>query len=114
MTARTNSTTREGETPPFLDGVPLRHVTLADRWPFTPTGLALGGGASGLEVLVATHARAPNAQDLRSAWRTRHGGRAAPLLLVVLHDKTAALCGPAGDDPPARLDLDPRQVDRIC
>ena len=114
MTARTTPTTHEGETPPFLDGVQLRRVTLADRWPFTPTGLALGGGASGLEVLVATHARVPSAQDLRAAWKVRHGGRAAPLLLVVLYDKKAALCGPAGDDPPARLDLDPRQVDRIC
>jgi hypothetical protein len=114
MTARTDPTTRAGETPSFLEGVPLRKVALADRWPFTPTGLALGNGTSALEVLVASHARAPSAQDLRSAWKARHGGRAAPLLLVVLYDHRAALCGPAGDDPPARLDLDLGQVDRIC
>ena len=114
MTARSSPTSTTGETPPFLDGVPLRRVTLGDRWPFTPTGLALGGGASGLEVLVATHPRTPSAQDLRSAWKTRHGGRAAPLLLVVLYEDKAALCGPAGDEPTARLELDPRQVDRIC
>ena len=114
MTARSSPTSHTGEKPPFLDGVPLRRVTLADRWPFTPTGLALGGGASGLEVLVATHPRVPSAQDLRSAWKARHGGRAAPLLLVVLYEGKAALCGPAGDEPTARLELDLRQVDRIC
>jgi hypothetical protein len=114
MTARTTPTTHEGDAPPFLDGIPLRKVALTDRWPFTPTGLALGCGASALEVLVATHLRTPSAQDLRAAWKVRHGGRAAPLLLVVLYDKKAALCGPAGDDPPARLDLDPGQLDRIC
>jgi hypothetical protein len=114
MTARSSPTSHTGEKPPFLDGVKLRRVTLADRWPFTPTGLALGGGASGLEVLIATYPRTPSAQDLRAAWKVRHGGRAAPLLLVVLYEGKAALCGPAGDDPPARLDLDPHQVDRIC
>ena len=114
MTARSSPTSHTGATPTFLEGVPLRRVTLADRWPFTPIGLALGTGTSALEVLVASHERAPSAQDLRSAWKARHGGRAAPLLLIVLYDNKAALCGPAGDDPPARLDLDLGQVDRIC
>jgi len=114
MTARPPPTSQDDATPTFLDGVQLRRVTLPDRWPFTATGLALGGGASGLEVLVATHPRAPSAQDLRTAWKARHGGRAAPLLLVVLYGKKAALCGPAGDEPPTRFDLDPGQVDRIC
>jgi len=99
---------------PFLDGVALRRVSVPDRWPYAPRGLALGEGSSALEVLVATHSRTPASADLRSAWKARHGGRPAPLLLVVLHGERAALCGPAGDEPPTRLDLDPRQVERIC
>ena len=100
--------------PQVLDGIPLRRVSLPERWPFQAKGLALGNGPSALEVLVATHNRVPRAPELRSAWKARHGGRAAPLLVVVLYDERAALCGPAGDDPPPRLDLDPGQVDRLC
>lgn len=105
---------RDPTSPSFLDGVPMRIVAVPARWPFALRGLAMGGGASPLEVLVATHQHAPTAQELRSVWKTRHAGRAAPLLLVVLYDTRAALCGPAGDDPAARLNLDARQVDRIC
>ena len=102
------------DAPPILDGIPLRRVSLPDRWPFQAQGLALGNGSSALEILVATHSSVPRAPELRSAWKARHGGRAAPLLVVVGYGDRAALCGPAGDDPPARLDLDPGQVDRLC
>lgn len=36
------------------------------------------------------------------------------MLLVVLYDGKAALCGPAGDHPPAFAGLDPGKVERIC
>ncbi len=46
--------------------------------------------------------------------RARRGGRAAPLLLVVLHPNGASLCGPSGESPPFRPDLDVKQVERLC
>jgi len=98
----------------FLEGIALRQVALPSGVPFSPVGLALGQGTAPLEVLIASNATPPNATALRSAWKARNAGRAAPLLFVVLHGDRAALCGPAGDDPPARLALDRGQVERIC
>ncbi len=98
----------------FLVGIPLRRVALSSRGPFAAVGLALGQGASPLEVVVASTTAPPDATALRSAWKARNAGRAAPLLLVALHGERASLCGPAGDDPPAYLELDRGQVERIC
>lgn len=98
----------------FLLGFTLRRVTLPAKSPFRAHGLALGNGASPLEVLVAEATATPALPALRSAWKVRKDRRAAPLLLVVLYADRAALCGPAGDDAPACVDLDPGQVERLC
>jgi len=98
----------------FLSGILLRKVPSPGGGAFEIIGLALGQGASALEVLVTSSAVLPSATALRSAWKARNAGRAAPLLLVILHDGRASLCGPAGEDPPAYLSLDRGQVERIC
>lgn len=98
----------------FLDDLALRPVKMPGASGFTPVGLALGPGASGLEVMVATYPSEPALPTLRSVWKERKGNRAAPLLLVVLYGDKAALCGATGDDAPAHLGLDPGQVERIC
>ena len=70
---------------------------------FKAGGLALGAGPSALEVLVATSESEPALPALRSAWKTRKGGRATPILLVVLYGDKAALCLwklPCGNDRP--------------
>ena len=84
----------------------FRPVKLQENFPFTSVGLALGDGPSGLEVLVAHSANEPRLPTVRSAWKARHGGRAAPLMLVVLQGDKATVCGPAGDDPPAYPGID--------
>ena len=94
----TRSTKKSSAEARFVDGVALRPVSLPAGTPFTAVGLALGQGASPLELLVTTDTATPNATVLRSAWKARNAGRAAPLLLVVLHGDRASLCGPAGDD----------------
>jgi hypothetical protein len=33
---------------------------------------------------------------------------------VALYGEQAALCGPAGDDPPVRLGVDRGQAERLC
>lgn len=105
----------DGDSTVFLSGVTLRPVTLPERTPFRARGLALGQGASALEVLLAESASAPNQATMRSAWKARNAGRAAPLLLVVLHDENrASLCGPTGDDPRTYPNLDRGQVERLC
>jgi hypothetical protein len=97
-----------------FSGFAFRPVKLPDNSPFTPVGLALGGGPSALEVLVARALNEPRLPTVRSAWKARHGGRPAPLLLVVLHGEKATVCGPAGDDPPAYPGIDIGQAERIC
>ena len=81
---------------------------------YRPLGLALGNGASPLEVVVATTDAEPRITDVRTAWKKRNAGRAAPLMLVVLYDSRAALCGPTGEDPPAYPNVDIGQAERIC
>jgi hypothetical protein len=98
----------------FLGSYSLRPVALPASCPYQSIGLALGNGPAALEVLVTRSATTPRLPTVRSVWKERNKGRAAPLLLVVLHDGKATLCGPAGDDPPAYLAVDPGQAERIC
>ncbi len=98
----------------FLESRDLRPLTLADPHGLKPVGLAIGNGANALEVAVADAGAAPSLTTLRNVWRARLGGRATPLLLVVLYDGKAALCGPGGEQPPAYVDLHPGAVERIC
>lgn len=77
-------TSRGSSRPAFLEGIALRRTSMPGGAPFRPRGLALGQGSSALEVLVATSDTEPALAALRSAWKARKGGRAAPLLLVVL------------------------------
>ena len=51
---------------------------------------------------------------LLAAWRERRAGRAAPVLLVVLHAKGASLCGATGEEPPVYPHVDAGQVERVC
>ncbi len=114
MSAEPSGRTKKNGDADFLDGVALRPVTLSGAPSFTSTCLALGRGASPLEVVIASSSAAPSAATLRSAWKARNGDRAAPLLFVVLHDQRASICGPAGSDPPAYVSLDRGQVERVC
>src|SRR5689334_19382672 len=98
----------------FLKEHQLRPWQLQQAGEFQPIGLALGPGHGGLEVAIAESHGTPSMSALRSAWKARQAGRPAPVLLVVLYDGKAALCGPAGDQPPAFLDLTPERVETIC
>jgi hypothetical protein len=98
--------------PTFLADLQPRRLTL--EGPFQPIGLVLGSGPSALEVAIARAEQVPTPLALRTTWKKRLNARAVPLLLVVLHGERASLCGPAGDDPPAHVDLDRGQVERIC
>jgi hypothetical protein len=96
----------------FLQDLDPQAFPVVDGFP--GCRLFLGGGQQPLEVLVAESGSRPTATDLRAAWKARVGGRATPVLLVVLHGDRAALCGPGGDPPPAFTDLDRGRVERIC
>src|SRR5579875_3894635 len=98
----------------FLDDIELRPLEIGDGRAFHPVGLALGKGAQPVEVAVLAADRRPSVSDLRALWKARLKGRATPLLVVALYDGRAAICGPAGDQPPAYTDLDPDLVERIC
>jgi hypothetical protein len=57
-----------------------------------------------MRIVLAVIAIA-SGDTLHAAWTTRRGGRASPVLLVALYGDQAALCGPAGDDPPVRTGI---------
>lgn len=79
-----------------------------------PIGLHIGGGQNALEVIVLSASAKPNAAAMQAAWKARRGGRASPVLVVAIYGEKVALCGPSGDDPPVRLDIDRGQVERLC
>ena len=79
-----------------------------------PAGLFLGNGAPAIEVAVARCGSVPTRTALLETWKRRRGGRAGPVLLVVLHPEGAALCGASGEEPPAYPRADVGQVERLC
>jgi hypothetical protein len=91
-----------------------RPLTLAAGAGLSPSALHIGHGQNAFEVAVLTASGKPTASALQTAWKTRRGGRASPVLLIALYSDKAALCGPAGEDPPVRHDIDQGQVERLC
>jgi hypothetical protein len=80
----------------FLADRELRPLNLPEPYDLKSVDLALGNGPNALEVAVTESTSTPTLSTLRAVWKARLGGRATPLLLVVLYDGKAALCGPAG------------------
>jgi hypothetical protein len=91
-----------------------RPLTVARFGGLEPRALFIGQGQNALEVAVVSAAVKPATGALQAAWKARRGGRASPVLLVALNDSEAALCGPAGEDPPVRLGLNRGQAERLC
>jgi len=108
MTNETAATTR------FLADRAFQPIDLTGAAGLRDPRLTLGRGSHALEVVVASAAKRPTTAALSAAWKGRHAGRAAPVLLAVLYEGRAALYGPAGEAPPAQLDLDPGLAERIC
>ncbi len=79
-----------------------------------PAGLFIGKGANAMEIIVAHAAHIPSGGEIRKIWNARKGKRGSPLLLVILHQNKATLCGATGDDPPIYSDMDSGQVERLC
>ena len=67
-----------------------------------------------MEVVVASASSVPARVDFLDVWKARRAGRAAPVLLVVLHPEGAALCGASGDTPPVHRTVDRAQAQRLC
>lgn len=100
--------------PRFLEGSELRPWKSSKARAPQFRGYALGTGDAALQVLVGDTAMRPRQEDVRAIWKERNAGKPFPLLVVVLYGDSAALCGPGGEDPPAYLDLDVGQVERVC
>lgn len=98
----------------FLADLQARPLSLAEAKNAKPLSLFLGHGPNALEVAVLETATQPTATNLRAIWNSRLAGRATPLLVVVLYDESAALCGPNGDPPPTFTALDRERVERLC
>ena len=91
-----------------------RGVQLPAEAGINPLGLYLGNGPSALEIVTVQASTKPSGTVLHKLWKHRRGSRASPVLLVALYDDKAAFCGPAGDDPPVRQDVDAGLTERMC
>ncbi len=98
----------------FLTERVPRPLTLPRQAGLEPKALFVGQGQNALEVAVVAAAAKPTTSALQVAWKARRAGRASPVLLVALNGAEAALCGPAGEDPPVRFGLSAGQAERLC
>ena len=98
----------------FLAGLMPRSWSPLARHGFREPGLFLGKGANAIEVAVARASASPRPTALLETWKHRRGGRAAPVLLVVLYPGGAALCGASGEEPPVHTGIDAGRVERLC
>ena len=83
-----------------------------------PAGLFAQDVPGGLEVVLVEADGKPNAVTMRGAWSRRRAGRASPVLLVAFYPSSdggrVSLCGPSGEQPVVRHDLDVSQVERLA
>ncbi len=98
----------------FLSEIPPRPWSPDARHGFQPSALFVGNGSNAIEVAVARSSSNPTRTALLETWKARRGGRAAPVLLVMLHPGGAALCGASGEAPPVYPKIDAGQVERLC
>jgi len=98
----------------FLSDFSARPLTLTNQPALSALNLFVGPGQQGLEVAVASASGPPTSGALHAAWEARRARRATPVLLVALYGSHAAICGPTGEKPPAHLDLDVGQAERLC
>ena len=80
----------------------------------SPKGMFLGQGSQGLEVVVFNSESKPGSTALHKAHKERRGGRASPILVVVVHGHGVSLCGTGGDQPPIFHTNDVSQAERLC
>ena len=74
----------------FLTDIQLRPLASGGMPGSKTLGFALGQGQAPLEVVVMESATQPAITAMRTAWKDRHGGRAAPVLLVAIYGNRAA------------------------
>ena len=98
----------------FLGDHIARPWTPLAKYRFDAVGLFVGKGAHAIEIAAARSARPPTRVSLLEAWKARRSGRAAPVLLVVLHPEGAAMCGTTGEEPPVYPSVDEGQVERLA
>ena len=81
-------------------------------------GLFAQDAPSGLEVVLVETRRRPNALVMRRAWSARRAGRASPVLFLAFYPTSdgarISLCGPSGEQPVVRHDLEVSQVERLA
>ena len=81
-------------------------------------GLFAQDAPSGLEIVLVETRRRPNAPVMRRAWSKRRAGRASPVLLLAFYPTPdgarISLCGPSGEQPVVRHDLEVSQVERLA
>ena len=98
----------------FLSVLRARPWTPKSGHDLRPAGLFIGEGTHGIEIAVAHASTIPASGVVGEIWKHRRGGRAAPVLIVLLSPDETVLCGPAGEQPPVYRKTDRGQAERMC
>ena len=98
----------------FLSVLRARPWTPKSGHDLRPAGLFIGEGTHGIEIAVAHASTIPASGVVGEIWKHRRGGRAAPVLIVLLCPDETVLCGPAGEQPPVYRKTDRGQAERMC
>ena len=97
----------------------IRRRGLRRRSPksLNPSLLFLGQGDQPLEVVLASSAGRPAADDVRKMWTARKAHRASPVLLLTGYSEddgtVLVVCGPVGEHPTLVYGLAISQVERL-
>ena len=99
----------------FLGALTKRPCTTALPVGFSAEGLFLSDNPENtLEIVLVSTRLKPKRQDLTKAWRDRRGGRATPVLMIVVYGEVTSICGPSGDNPAITENIDVGRADRLA
>ncbi len=99
---------------PFLADLRPRPWKPAGAIKLRQPRLYVGNGTNAVEVVVGIASSKPKRSDLEACWKGRHGGRASPVVLVVIYYDKTITYPPPGASSHAFEHLDLGQAERLC
>ena len=100
--------------PKFLPDIVARPLKQQNHSGIDPVSLYVGKGVNPIEVALYTSRAKLTAIAVSKVWSERKGGRATPLLTIVVHKDEVAICGPVGEQPPVFFIQDLSQAERLA
>ena len=98
----------------FLDGHLRRYWQGIPEFGISHTGLYVGQGTFGCEVVVFQSINILKHFDIKEIWKSRVNSRPVPVLIVVLYPDSVSICGLERQKPKVHEELEMKQVEELC